>query len=401
MTEKIKPKYYDFIIIGGGISGLYSAYKLQQFYPKINLLILEGFKAKYFGGRIGSDIFYGEDIVRGAGILRKNNDKLVIELCRELGVNMTEFTAKFNYVNSIEVLNNKKIINYLKNEYKKNPIHKTFKKFSKPLLGEKLYNEFVVQIGYSDFEDADIHDTLYNYDFEYNYLEYQGIDIDWNKLMINLLDKVGKKNILFSKMVESIKEHFELTCKDGSKYYSKNVILATTIESVTKLLPKFPIYKEIQGQPFLRVYGKFCKSSISILNKFIKPGVTIVPGPLKKIIPINSVKGVYMIAYTDNSGAIALKPYLKDTKENRDFFCDLLEKSIGIPDDSLKLIAIKDYYWDIGTHYYKPLKLKYKNRNEFIKIAQNPMPNMFVVGEMISKNQGWTQGALQSVESVI
>jgi monoamine oxidase len=33
--------------------------------------------------------------------------------------------------------------------------------------------------------------------------------------------------------------------------------------------------------------------------------------------------------------------------------------------------------------------------------AQNPVENIFVVGEMISRNQGWTQGALESVQKII
>ena len=125
------------------------------------------------------------------------------------------------------------------------------------------------------------------------------------------------------------------------------------------------------------------------------------PGPLHKIIPINQEKGIYMIAYTDNEGATTLKPYLKDTSENREIFCDLLEKSFGMPPHSLKLLAMKDYYWTIGTHYYDPIKGPYKNRREFIEKAQHPMPNMLIVGEMISNNQGWTQGALESVKAVV
>ena len=130
-------------------------------------------------------------------------------------------------------------------------------------------------------------------------------------------------------------------------------------------------------------------------------GYTVVPGPLKKIIPMNSEKGVYMIAYTDNDDAKFLKDRLENTPKNRDYFCDVLEDALGIPDGVLQLIAIKDYYWPIGTHYYEPLKGPYKNRKEFIKKAQNPMPGMLVVGEMISMNQGWTQGALESVEAVV
>ena len=109
-----------------------------------------------------------------------------------------------------------------------------------------------------------------------------------------------------------------------------------------------------------------------------------------------------MIAYNDNSNTLALKNNLENTEENRDLYCELLEKSLGIPADSLHLIAIKDFYWPVGTHYYKPLNTAvYKDRDEFIDIAQHPEKGILVVGEVVSQNQGWTEGALDSVRAVL
>ena len=109
-----------------------------------------------------------------------------------------------------------------------------------------------------------------------------------------------------------------------------------------------------------------------------------------------------MIAYNDNNNTLALKNNLENTKENRDLYCDLIEKSLGIPPDSLDLIAIKDYYWPVGTHYYKPLDTsRYKGRTEFIDAAQHPEKGILVVGEVVSNNQGWTEGALDSVRAVL
>ena len=79
----------------------------------------------------------------------------------------------------------------------------------------------------------------------------------------------------------------------------------------------------------------------------------------------------------------------------------MISKSLGLT-QVCKLKDIKSFYWNVGTHYYKPLKnLKFKDRNEYIKMAQNPQKNMYVVGEMISHKQGWTEGAIESVEKII
>jgi hypothetical protein len=127
---------------------------------------------------------------------------------------------------------------------------------------------------------------------------------------------------------------------------------------------------------------------------------TIVPGPLQKIIPMNPDKGVYMIAYSDNDNALILKDHLENNLENRQLYSELIEKSLGIR-EKLSIISIKDYYWPIGTHYYEPLKNNFKNRDDFLHEVQHPEKGMLVVGEAVSRYQGWTEGALESVKTVL
>ena len=109
-----------------------------------------------------------------------------------------------------------------------------------------------------------------------------------------------------------------------------------------------------------------------------------------------------MIAYNDNKQTLALKDYLKNTPENRELYQTLLEKTLGLPVGSLRILALKDFYWKIGTHYYKPLNRRlYSSREEFMKQAQHPEKGILVVGEAVSRNQGWTEGALESVEAAV
>jgi monoamine oxidase len=44
---------------------------------------------------------------------------------------------------------------------------------------------------------------------------------------------------------------------------------------------------------------------------------------------------------------------------------------------------------------------KWKDRDDFINAAQNPADGILVVGEVVSKHQGWVEGALESVKSVV
>jgi len=400
---------YDIIIVGGGISGLYSAYKILKMVPETKLLVLEGHKKQWLGGRLGNEMFQGTQVVTGAGVGRKEKDYLLIELLRELKVPYNEFQTAPKPAQTISPpCNVKKLINILKKQFKEksahSPVKKTFKQFALPILGAELYKNLTVCLGYTDYENEDVYDTLYHYGLEDNFDKWTALHIPWKLLIETIAKKIGYKCIRCSSYVTDIEQvsqcNFIVHTEKDIFYSCNKVILATTISSVKNLLPGYPIYQQIHGQNFLRLYGKFTKQSAEIMKQYV-PGYTVVPGPLKKIIPMDTDKGVYMIAYTDNEDAKYLKDRLTNTQKNRDYFCELLEEALGIPKGALNLIAIKDYYWPIGTHYYEPLSNTFKNRKDFIKKAQNPMPGMLVVGEMISMNQGWTQGALESVESVV
>jgi hypothetical protein len=229
-----------------------------------------------------------------------------------------------------------------------------------------------------------------------------------------MVSHIGVENISINSSVKSIvfgeKGGFSISFERNGRIpriTTHKLVLATDIENAISLIPgaksdRNSIYKQIHGQPFLRLYGKFDKKSIPIMQKY-SPHLMVVPGPIQKIIPMNPDKGIYMISYSDNQRTLALRKYLDNTSENRDYLCRLLEKSLGIPKEAgkLEMTDIMDVYWPIGTHYYEPLREPFKNRQEFIKKAQNPFPNMVVVGEMIALNHGWVEGSLDRVENVV
>jgi hypothetical protein len=176
--------------------------------------------------------------------------------------------------------------------------------------------------------------------------------------------------------------------KHGPTFICNRVIVATTVSVLRSLFPQHNVYNTIQSQPFLRVYGKFSADTKHIIAAYVKK-YTVVSSILQKIIPMDAAKGVYMIAYSDNQCAVRLNRIQSPAT-----FCRLLEEALGIPGDSLRLTAINKCFWREGTHYFKPLA---GTRKEFIRTAQHPMPNVFVVGEAVSNDQGWVEGALNSV----
>uniref|UniRef100_A0A6C0JK28 Amine oxidase domain-containing protein n=1 Tax=viral metagenome TaxID=1070528 RepID=A0A6C0JK28_9ZZZZ len=394
---------YDIIIIGGGIAGLYSAYKITKLDSSKKILLLEA--NDHLGGRANNVNFHGQSIPIGAGVGRKNKDKLLIQLLDDLNLKYNEFTTGSQYASTINPsCNVKEMFMYLKHEYNHEiDKNKNFKQYAKPKLDNKYfknaYENFIVCSGYTDYENEDVYDTLHYYGFDDNYRKWNAMGISWKNLVDTLSRKIGSHNIKKSSYVKRINKNSETEYEiisSQSKYLCKKIIIATEIEGLRKLLPTETLYNQIKGQPFLRIYGKFSKSSSLIMHEKCEK-TTIVPGPLHKIIPMNPEKGIYMIAYTDNAGA----KLLEKNRENRELICKLLETALEIPQNTLELDDIIDFYWENGTHYFLPLKGGFKTRKEYCNVAQKPEKNIRVVGELISMNQGWVEGALESVENVI
>lgn len=400
---------YDFIIVGAGISGLYAAYQILKKTPELKIAILE--KEDRIGGRVGSDSFHGIQIPIGAGVGRKS-DTYLIQLLKELKIKYTEHEYHSRDLNPhpVPVMDT---IRQLRSEYRKNPsgaAGKTFREYAIQKLGKKTYDGFVISAGYTDYEKADVYETLYHYNMEDNEPGWGILYIRWNDLLDALIQKIGRTHIHTKVEITEIKPcstgggiHL-LSTKDGREYKTQNIILATQIDTVKHLIHggKSALYKQIHGQSFLRLYAKASEKSIPILRQYI-PMTTTVSGPIHKIIPMSPKKGIYMIAYTDNQGVCALTDTLKNTAENRTLWARKIEDVFGIEKDTLEFEELKDYQWQCGTHYYSPFS-EYKgidNRNKFLYHAQRPMEGVWVVGEMISRKQGWVEGALESVQAIL
>jgi len=201
-------------------------------------------------------------------------------------------------------------------------------------------------------------------------------------------------------------------CSNGTKeetYQCNYVVIATPISTIKKLLPAYPIYKQIKAQPFLRVYAQFSKDCAENVAAIVDT-LMVVPAPLQEIIPMNVDKGVYMIAYADNASAQKLHSFIVKhsdgysdmnnigSADQRKYFERLLTKTLEIP---IEIIKLTSFYFNEGTHYNLPLSGEYSDRKAFVKVAHRPSPKLFVVGEAVALHQGWCEGALETVQDVI
>ena len=218
----------EIIIIGAGISGLYAAYKLRKLHPTTNITILE---QNQIGGRMGSQSFEGTDVVTGAGVGRKRKDKLLINLLKELKIPYGEFVSKHYYANTLSCSSSNVKDTFIKLRKSYRPCKQTFKQYAESILGKEKYKTFVTCSGYTDYEQEDVHDTLYNYGFNDNYENWTALSIPWTKLLLALIHKIHMKNIHLRNRVEKIDKisDFDIknmkTNKEYKIYLSKLIIV--------------------------------------------------------------------------------------------------------------------------------------------------------------------------------
>ena len=174
--------FYDVIVVGAGIAGLYMSYMLKKKYPEISVLILEKNPKKYLGGRAQNVMFYGESIAEGAGIGRVKKDVLLMNLMTELSIPIHTYTSRKKYADSIEHPENvSEVIRFLKQQ--KDSKRQTFKSFAKRILGKSRYENFLLSVGYTDFEQQDAHDVLYNYGMDDNGKKLEAFSVPWTELV--------------------------------------------------------------------------------------------------------------------------------------------------------------------------------------------------------------------------
>lgn len=396
-------KIFDYIIVGAGIAGLYTAYELKKKVPEHSILILE--KENRIGGRMGTVPFHGSQIPIGAGVGRWNKDVLLKQLLTELGL-PPDPKSKYQVDPKYGPLVDLKFDAF--QEFKKLRLEfmkehdftdQNFTEYALQKWSPDMLKLFVQKTGYHDYLLENVFETLFYYGMEDAFCCWEAFPVPWNQLLQKLVEAIGIQNILTNVSIQTItrKESLFVVHTETKTFFTERLILATDISGVLKLAPitiqqKKSLENMVRGQPFLRVYVKL---DVKKSQKFIDQikSYTVVGSPLQKIIPINSKTGIFMIAYCDNSNAVFLQN--ARLQLDRKKFAQLLEQFVF---QLLQLeITIQDwicFYWPIGTHYFPklvtPIQLQL--------IQTGLLSNLFLVGEAFSHNQGWVEGALESVQ---
>lgn len=386
---------YDYIIIGGGLAGLYANYLLRN----KKTLLLE--KNKYIGGRGIEVKFHNKYIKLGAGIGEPHN-KHLLKLLKRLKIKyyMSKGSISYNFTSKFDINKAiKQIIKKYKELKEKNNQdikYLTIKQFIIKYFGKTFFKEYDKLAESNDYHNFDITYFMKYYKIkDQTNTPYTLFYLRWTDL-INKLKQLNPR-IKTNYEVKNIKY---ITFEEESYYLinnkikTKNIINALTVNTLDKILQnsniQIPKYKNYIGNiPFMRIYTYHKDGHKLNINHY-----TIVDNILEKIILIDD--NILMISYNDNKKAVKLYEMYKENKNK--FIIKLQNYAKSALNQNVKIDDVYVKFWDEGIHYIKPTKdIELKT---LIKKLQNPAPNFYVCGEMLSYKQGWVEGSIESVNRI-
>jgi hypothetical protein len=380
---------YDVIIIGAGIAGLCLAERLAK--QKKYVLVLE--KERNLGGRMITYCENGIQYEIGAGRIFHKHER------------MNALVKRYS-------LNTYPIGNYdpLFNDVFE-PIVKELLRLPSSVLATKTIME-LIPLTYKSLL------TMYPYRAEMDLLRadlalpqfindgvmtvhnkptFYGVKEGYSHLIeciAKSVKKAGAKIFTKKKVLDIIFHNnlFEIIGTDFN-YKTRNVVIATCrCNYKFPILQGLPLLQQLQTSPLCRIYAVFPKINGRVWFHDVEKTVTT--NPLRYIIPINKETGLIMISYTDG---IDTKYWadLEDTKLESAIITATKkqwpEKDIPMP------TFLKKHYWSNGCTYWIPGDYDVKLAQ---KMALNPMPGLFLVGESVSLHQAWMESALETIDIV-
>lgn len=406
-------------IVGAGPAGLYAArLLLLHGPPTIRVIVIEA--CRNAGGRTRMARYHDRWIPRGAGVVRAR-DRLLRRLCRDLRIDLRPFRSTVRIVDDRlnEVSSGESIVPSFLSAMKSRRADwdrcRSFRENAVRLLGAEAYHRFVHAAGYTDFERADVVDTVDDYGFEDTVSGAHFLTIPWNSLVETLLKDLKKNprfHLILGSPVRSVSigsSHRIRVCygtasdriqieADAVLWTAPRPSWAILDRAIRRAAPDrvtrsswWAVMQQVACQPFVRAYARAVDPSAAAARF---PSTTHLDpsNPLQKIIPMGS--SIYMVAYADNRHAATAH---RQWKTDRSAFPQFLRKWMG--GLAWRGDAVL-YYYSCGTHYFRPLR-HFPSREAMLRSAMNPLLGIYLCGEGLSRNQGWTEGALESALSAV
>lgn len=400
----------DVVIIGGGIAGLYAAYKCIL--KNKSVIVLE--KSMRLGGRIRT--IY-EPYQYEAGAARFHEKHVIIrKLLKTFGLHEVPIRTKKTYEGkpSPEKKLVEEVLHYANHLEKRFLHHILFIDLCKYVLGEQKTTLLQNAFGYNaEFEQLNAYDGMIMFQKDFSTNSKYFICTEGLSALVGKLEEIiGMPNICLNVRVSHVQKlkngTFCIIAKDvlgkTLEYYAETVVCALPKNDMEglKLFNKSQrdLLDTVTPVPLHRIYGQF---DMSMNGKPWFYGIprTTTHHKLRQFIPMNENHGIAMVSYSDSTNANLWKTYADQgtghlQKEILDQLQVVFPNISNIPTPKW----LESYYWPEGVHFWKKGVESEKLVPEIQQILGNEI-SFYIVGEAYAQHQGWIEGALESVEAVM
>lgn len=403
----------DVIIVGGGISGLYTA--LKCLHQGFRVTIIE--KHDKLGGRIKTIYDDGYMFEAGAGRFHAKHT-ILRGLIGFFGLHEVKIDSKHTYLpdpSFHEMDSIQRVIKYVtEHQVPKEVLQQIpFISLCRTVLGRPLARKVTDSFGYNaEFELMNAYDAIRMFERDFSAKARYFVCQEGLSTLIERMATMIKqmRGLIFTKThVTDIKRTtngFKVSATDGNGkqrvYNASAVVCAIPKESLEDL--KFfskdqrNLMNTVVPVSLNRIYGTFPVSNGRSWFHGITRSTT--DTKIRQFIPVNKKQGLAMVSYSDTSYADEWKKYAdKGTPTLK----KQLLKQLHITFPDIESIPepqwLNAYYWPAGVHMWKPGV----DSDTVIPQIQHILGQdsaFFIVGEAYAKNQAWIEGALESVETI-
>lgn len=406
----------DFLIVGAGIGGLYTALKLKEARPDAHIVIIE--KYNYLGGRIVTHRHSRYQWENGAGRVHRDHTR-VRSLMDHYGLTWKPISDKSLYQSHdrapLEISRFQELAKSMLEPLLQLAPEKLARSTIQELLlatcGEMQTAKFIGQFAYR----AEV--TIMRADAAIpEILRTDGVAGPAFGICVEGLDQIIRGlaadlatkgvNIMLGHSLEAISPNNTLTVRSGKELKEMRgakVILATHAKALKSIdgIRDWPLLKQIIMCPLLRTYAVYDKPWFAAKEMGENNKIIFGSNPIRYFIPVG--KRVAMCSYTDAGDAAYWMHDAETNPErlNRRIHASL-RRALGpkVPDPTY----FKAYPWSAGCSYWSavPRNAPIRTPEELSQEALIYRPNLYTCGESFSATrQTWMEGALEQSEKLL